>query len=460
MRLRKLMFIFVFGLAATAAAQPPLPAGWPDRLELGMSSQPGGAAEMKATTSFGFRYQYLAGGVNTGNGWATWNTNGGFATFYIQDSIDNGIVPVFTYYMIYQSLPGVNQGGESDAVRINLQNAQTMTAFFNDLKLFFQRAGAFPDKTVVLHVEPDMWGYIQQQAARQDDATAFFVQVAATGLSELAGLPNTAAGLAQGIVRLRDQYGPNVKLGFHASVWGTGHDILYADPPDAEVRNLGNRAANFYKSLGANYDVIFAEFTDRDSGLRETWGDANAWWRLADYQRNLLFLSTLSNAANKRLVLWQIPHGNTKMRACSNTDQHYQSNQVEFLLDDPSRANLQTYVSTANVVAFLFGRGDGQTTAAADAKGDGVTNPAAIAARPALTMNPNPNDIAAQLQAAGAPQMTTIGGTPALLSPWAANDDGGFFRWRAWAYYTAGAIPLNGTALDSPPASPRNLRRR
>ena len=102
-------------LLAQPAAQSmaPLPSGWPNRMELGMADSPGGAAAMRATAPFGFRYQYLAGGANTGGGWATWNTNGDFPKFYIQDSIANGIVPVFTYYMLLQSSPG--GGGESDA---------------------------------------------------------------------------------------------------------------------------------------------------------------------------------------------------------------------------------------------------------------------------------------------------------------------------------------------------------
>ena len=29
-----------------------------------------------------------------------WNTNGDFPTFYIQDSVANGLIPVFTYYML------------------------------------------------------------------------------------------------------------------------------------------------------------------------------------------------------------------------------------------------------------------------------------------------------------------------------------------------------------------------
>ena len=66
---------------------------------------------MRATAPFAFRYQYLAGGANTGNGWANWNPNGDFARFYIQDSLANGVIPVFTYYMIFQSAPGGGSGG-------------------------------------------------------------------------------------------------------------------------------------------------------------------------------------------------------------------------------------------------------------------------------------------------------------------------------------------------------------
>ena len=98
--------ILLFVLAAPVQAQAPLPAGWPNRLELGMGDGPGGAAAMKATAPFAFRYQYLAGGVNTGNGWATWNPNGDFARYYIQDSVAQRHHPVFTYYMMLQSLPG------------------------------------------------------------------------------------------------------------------------------------------------------------------------------------------------------------------------------------------------------------------------------------------------------------------------------------------------------------------
>src|SRR4026209_1078587 len=158
--------------SARAASLPALPAGGPASMQLGMSDSPGGAASLKPTAPFGFRYQYLAGGVNTGGGWSTWNSDGAFVTYYIQDSVANNITPVFTYYMLYQSNPGVSQG-ESSGVVTNLQNTQTRTAYYNDLKLFFQRAAG--QNPVVLHIEPDLWGYMQSNAG--DNATALSVKV-------------------------------------------------------------------------------------------------------------------------------------------------------------------------------------------------------------------------------------------------------------------------------------------
>jgi hypothetical protein len=137
--------------------------------------------------------------------------------------------------------------------------------------------------------------------------------------------------------------------------------------------------------------------------------------------------------------MWQIPLGNTKMRAQNNTDGHYQDNRTEWLLDEAARTHLAAY-RDAGVVAFLFGGGAGGVTCACDAKADGVTNPAAI----------NNNVIVSQA-GSGTPSL----GNNTLVTPYANNDDGGYFRWRAWRYYQDGAMPLGS---PTPPAAPTNLR--
>jgi len=433
-----------FGHPGVTLAQAPLPTGWPASLELGMADGPGGAAAMRATAPFAFRFQYLAGGANTGGGWATWNTNGDFARFYIQDSAAHGVVPVFTYYMLLQSAPG--GGSESNAVFTNLNNTATMTAYFNDLRLFFQKAGALPSQKVVLHVEPDFWGYMEQRSVG-DDARTVPARVAETGLPELAGLPGNVSGFARAVVRLRDQYAPNVVLGYHVSVWGTNVDIALSNPPDATVDTLAARAAAFYVSLAAPFDIAFAEFSDRDSAFYQyVYGDGGrAWWDAEDFRRSVRFLAGFSAAAGKRIVMWQIPLGNTKMRSQNNTTGHYQDNRPEWLLDDPGRAHLTAY-RDAGVVAFLFGGGAGGTTCACNGQGDGVTNPPPI----------NGNALASEAAAAGsAPVVVTRGSTPTLVTPYAADDDGGFFRWKAWQYYRDGTMRL---AQPAPPRAPTNFR--
>lgn len=387
---------------------PPAPDGWPSTIELGMTSIPGGGKAVRDIAPFEFRYKYLAGGVNTGNGWATWNKDGYFVNNFVKDTRNNGMTPVFTYYMLYQSKPG-NSMGEKAGIKTNLETSSTMSAYYDDLKLFFQRANE-AGGMIVLHVEPDLWAYIQQMSTN-DDAQSVAVKVGSSGMADVAGLPDNAAGFAQAIVRLRDQYAPNVVLGFHYNKWGTGNDFLYSDPSDDVVRSLGERTARFYTSLGAAFDVGFHDLSDRDAAFKQyVYGDGGkSWFTEADYRRSVVYIDAFTKGSGLRTVLWQLPLGNTKMRAMNNTWNHYQDNKVEWLLDEPARTHLDAY-NQAGVIAYLFGRGAGGATCQCDAAGDGVTNPAPI-----------------------------NGNTRESLS---ADDDGGFFRERATAYYQTGASPL------------------
>lgn len=438
--------VVLISAVTVAPAQVVLPPGWPSNVELGLADGPNGAAALRRTAPFAFRYQYLSGGANTGTGWSTWNPGGDFARFYIEESIAAGVIPVFSYYMLLQSLPG--GGSESDADYANANNTATMVAYYNDLILFLRKAGAFPSTKVVLHVEPDFWGYMQQRAP-SDNARAVSVKVSETGIPQLAGLPSTVAGFAQALVRLRDSYAPNVLLGYHVSVWGTNVDIALQDPPDATVDQLAARSVAFYRSLDTSFDMLFGEFSDRDSGFyQHVVGDnGRSWWTLDDFRRHVRYLGGIFAALRKGIVLWQIPMGNTRMRSVNNVWGHYQDNRTERLLDEPSRALLTSY-RDAGVVAFLFGGGAAGTTCACDAQNDGVTNPAAT----------NGNAIVSELATANTPPSLVVRGTtPTLVTPHAANDDGGFLRWRAWKYYQDGRLPLAGGSAQAPSA-PKNVR--
>ena len=379
------MLLVLAGSAGAATPKlPPLPAGWPATLQLGLMDGPGGAAALRATAPFGFRYQYLAGGVNTGQGWATWNPNGTFASLYVQDSWAHHTVPVLTYYMLLQSKPGAG-GGEAQADLANLRDPATMSAYWDDVRLLFAHVKG--TKPVVVHVEPDLWGYLEQANA-VDLASAF----------------------AQQWVRLRDQLAPNVVLAYHMSGWGTKHDIVYEKPSDATVRAYASQSAAFYRALDAHFDVAFEDFSDRDAGFyAKIEGNPRTWFQPADFHRHLLYAQTFVQQTGLRMVAWQIPLGNTLMRAMNDTWDHFQDNRVQWLLGTGSRSRLRGYVA-AGFVGFLFGRGADGATCACDAAKDGVTDPAPIDgnSRPSLS----------------------------------ADDDGGYFKAQARSYYRAGALAL------------------
>src|SRR5262249_36765436 len=86
-----------------------IPTGFPHYFSFGATNSPGAVNKLDEQrsqngTSYAFRYQYLAGGANTGHGWETWNQpSGQFATYYMQESAQHGYIPAFVYYEICQS---------------------------------------------------------------------------------------------------------------------------------------------------------------------------------------------------------------------------------------------------------------------------------------------------------------------------------------------------------------------
>jgi hypothetical protein len=176
------------------------------------------------------------------------------------------------------------------------------------------------------------------------------------------------------------------------------------------LRAYAAQSAAFYLALHARFDVSFEDFSDRDAGFyAKVNGNPNTWFTPADFHRHLLYAQTFVQLAGVRMVAWQIPLGNTVMRAMDNTWDHFQDNRVQWLLGPSGRAHLRAYVA-AGFVGFLFGRGADGATCACDAANDGVTNPAPI-----------------------------NGNVRASLS---ADDDGGYFKAQARAYYRDGALSL------------------
>jgi hypothetical protein len=376
---------------------------------LGLSNLPGDYAWQKQSgLPWAARYTYLTGGANTANNWTNWNSPAGqYATYYLNDSAASNCLPVFTYYQILAANPrSYDETLPSYAVKF--QDMACMKAYYADFKLLMDKCRAF-NRPVVIHVEPDTWGYMMMTKI---SPAQYPVRVATSGHPDAVGLANNAVGFSQMLVRLRDRYAPKVVLALHASAWSAGTDVTLNTNTAYDIRANAYRTGDWLNALGAGWNLIFVDVADRDAAYKQIVRGQNTWWDESDkilpnFEQVARWIGFLNRRTNRRIIVWQIPLGNTKMRSCNNSWGHYQDNRVQYFLD---AAYGQTHLSKwaqMGVIGLLYGRGDTNTTTNTNAANDGITNPAAIN---------------------GNTRVATF-----------ADDDGGYFRERAAAYFK---VPL------------------
>ena len=401
----------LYAAPARAGAPGALPAGLPTTFWMGLASQPGDLDWMhNSHVPWNARYQYLSGGANTGSGWATWwPGNGGYARDYMTASRAAGYLPVFTYYQLRFTLPHAGPY-ESDQDLNNLADPTAMTAYFQDFALLLRQCAAFGGP-VIIHVEPDFWGYMEQRVFGGSNSLATLpAAVSRSGYAPVAGYPDTIQGFAEALLHLRDTIAPNALLAVHASTWGRGPDVATSRDPALDMAALGAATGAFLNTGGiqgnppgtSRWDLLFVDLSDRDADwYRLVAGDNGAhWWdatgaTLPNFDRYRAWVAALSAATGLRAVLWQVPIGNNVTAAMNNSPQHYQDNRSVYFLGNGGQQHLADWIA-AGVVGILWGRGSG----------DGTTY----------------------------------------------TDDGDYLRSQAAAYYQRGALPLPAMAPAGPPS--------
>ena len=425
--------IHVGSVRASAAS---LPGG---RLHFGLASEPSDLTWMTSSgVPWRYRYAYLAGGVNTDAGWETWNSpSGAYATYYMNNSGASGYIPVFSYYELLQSSPSTG-GNESDRDFGNLNNAATMSAYYANFKLLMQLAGAY-GKTVIVHVEPDLWGYLEQRAAGRD-ASTLSASVASSGFAEAAGLPDTVQGFAWMLLKLRATYATNALLAIHASPWGSGVDIASDTNPNVNPVTEADKTAAFLDSAGINsnptggtWDLVFNDLDDHDAGWWEQQGADSQyftrWWdptnrTYPNFTRYLSWVAELAAKTARPQVAWQVPIGNQYFLTMNNTCGHYQDNVAQYFISHAGD------LFSSGLIAVLFGAGNACQTTNTDGDKDG-------------TVDNN----------GGVPTTDTLGYCNACNThvSTSTDDDGGFLRLFVGAYYAADSWSSLGGALTAGP---------
>jgi hypothetical protein len=145
---------------------------------------------------------------------------------------------------------------------------------------------------------------------------------------------------------------------------------------------------------------------DCDAGYYKDVHGQNRWWdrlnvTFPNFHRWEDYVAAFTAAAGRPVIVWQIRLGNQYFQTENDSNGHYQDNRAEYFFAHPQE------LVAVGVIALLFGRGNGGSTTYSDDRGDGLSSG---------TVCNN--------------HVSTV-----------SDDDGGYLRMAADAYYEA-PVPL------------------
>ncbi len=289
--------------------------------------------------------EYLVG---AGSGdWTTWNSPAGaYVGVVASEAGQLGAIPMFTLYQMATN---------GDGNLADLTDSTFMTRYWSNVRLMYQQMAAY-GKPVLVNLEPDFWGYAEQQSNQDPTQLAALV----TLNSDCASLSNDIVGIAACMVKMARQYAPKAYVGFPPSTWG------------------GNSTAQvvaFMQAIHAQQaDFIVMETSDRDAGCFEVnpqpsdcvrsgapwyWDESNQ--TTPNFAQHLAMVQQFYNGLDQLPVIWwQTPMG-VASSTPGGTPGHYRDDRESYFLTHPSQ------LTAVGGLAVVFSAGDGnQTTISTD----------------------------------------------------------------------------------------------
>jgi hypothetical protein len=301
-------------------------------------------------TRMDLRYIYLNNGPFVG--WHTWwNRVQNFAA----NSMLWGMVPFFVFYNI--------PADKGEGYEIDLRNINSfyyMSAYYANLHLFLKQAKeVMQGELYGIIVEPDFLGYMQQLSGKQPSE-----------ITTIDGtLVNTVTSINQIIARKKAD-GDNIIFGWQLNIWADNAsnqkdgtirrtDDLGWEEGRKVIAQAARNTANYAMSAGAlshGADFLVVDKYGLD-GYCIKWGvdgqgnpirivnASKYFWNNDHWMNYLLFIKTISEVSQKKVLLWQLPvgHINSSTAISARTNKRF-----------PDLANIDTKWEDSSTT-FFFG---------------------------------------------------------------------------------------------------------
>lgn len=289
--------------------------------------------------------------------WGCWQWDREPPGKYLRDFFDKADaqrhLPLVTYYQFLHT----SRVPEGIAQIEAMTDAALLTRYLADWRFLLQTVGS---RRVLLHIEPDLWGYAQHLGP---DPEVLPAAVKAANPRDCAKLPDTVAGFGRCMIQMARTYAPNAKVGLHASFWATKIDVSLNKDPALDVAGEARKVGVYLQKLGgADADFVVIGASDRDAawyatkGQRRWWDETNA--TLPNFDQAFAWARTVSETLKRPHLWWQLPLGN---RQLPNENERWQDNRVDYFFGNPEQ------IVHAHGFGMVFGAGmKGMTTPSTD----------------------------------------------------------------------------------------------
>jgi hypothetical protein len=372
--------IVLFLYSRFISAQVAPPSGWGD-FKFGLVNDGSDIfnTRMKNAIQAGckldYRYAYVHNGPDQATNSLTYLF--GYGNNYATDGntrVATGVKPAFVIYMLQEDATFAT-------FQANIKNATFMKKFFATVKTVAQKANG---NKAIFVIEPDTWGYILE-AAKDPTTLLATVNNLGTGYEHLTGLPNTASGVCQGILKTIRTFAPDAYCGVLMSHWGywagDANDPGMPKATDgmvwwtnASVDIAAQKNADFFNKLfqgsADKGDFVGVEKYGYSAGAVKKIENSNRfYWGDVENAKYIRWCNKLSIAVNKPLLGWQISIGHLGLKnSCTTvgTNCSFEDTFFPYFF-----THVQDYIE-AGFIGFLAGKGMDDDTDYANAS-EGAT---------------------------------------------------------------------------------------
>ena len=290
---------------------------------------------------YGLKYIYLAEGAHAGgpldacfqqadySWWGCWNlklgeTKSGARLRRLFESTETaGQIPLVVYYTFYRTI------GEGVLTNAMLANAGKVQDYFDDWRFALKTVNEYQQtsgKPVMIHIEPDLWGYAQQGQEGRASPEHLRVEVRSTTRGDCSDMADNFAGFGQCMLHMARKHAPQASIGLMASGWSTDVDINLTQP-FLDMAGIVRSTSAYFENFRVGNDLgdfLVVEFTDRDAAYYDVrpaaeGGPEDRWQRRVEsehpnFPRTFAWAKAMAEALKLPLLWWQIPMGHQGLK--------------------------------------------------------------------------------------------------------------------------------------------------